>query len=302
MDWIDHPGFKRVRDEVVDRLKRDSYRFRRLRPVVFLCGARNSLPRDRLAAYLRQHLPVLVFYAEGVWEAIAQYRPEANALEMEGELASLADAVIVIVESPGTFAELGAFALTDSLRVKLLPILEISFRGQKSFLESGPVRWIDRSSHFRPSIWTCLESILEAAGEIEERLARIAKPRPAEITDLSASPQHLVFFLADLVSVFGPCPKSQIDRLAEAILGRSLVPDSALLLALAAGMEVLKTFQMGGQEFYYRPLDDGTLSSFHRTRKFADVGSLRAEVVGTMLALPETRALLKELEMVTSAT
>jgi hypothetical protein len=301
VDWIDHPRFKRVRDDVVERLKRDSYRFRGLDPVVFLCGARNSPPRDRLADYLRQHLSVLLFYADGVWETITQYAPEANALEMEDQLAALADAVIVIVESPGTFAELGAFALSEPLRSKLLPILDIKFRGDHSFLETGPVRWIDKLSKFRPSIWTRQDSILEAAGEVEDRLARITKPKPSEIADLSANPKHLVFFLADLVSVFGPCLRSHIERLAEAIIGRPIVPGAALLLALAANMGVLRTFQINGQQFYYRPLVDGRLSSFHRTRKFADLASLRAEVVDVLLTLPGTDVVLRELARVTNA-
>lgn len=302
VDWYENPRFKRVRDDVVERLKRDVYRFRRLPPVVFLCGGNGSRPRDRLALYLREHTGVLVFYSEGIWEVIAQYKPEANALEMEERLASLADIVVVIAESPGTFAELGAFALSEPLRAKLLPILEVSFKGQGSFLESGPVRWIDQSSHFQPCVWTRLDSILEAAGDLKERLHRIPKPKPSEVPDLSTRPKHLVFFLADLVSVFGPCPRSHVGLLARAVLGHELAEDSALLLALGAEMGLLRSFRVDGEEFYYRPLDEGKLSSFHRTRKFADVASLRAEVVGVLLTLPEALPVLHELERVTDAT
>ena len=295
MDWFQHPRFRRVRDDVVRRLKRDVYRFRRLPPVVFLCGARESLPRERLASYMRERLSILVFYAEGVWNVIARHRPDANALEMESQLASLADAVIVVVESPGTFAELGAFALSEELRGKLLPILEVSFRGQNSFLESGPVRWIDRSSHFRPSIWTRQETILQAGAEVEERLRRIPPSKPSEVADLPSSPKHFVFFVADLVSVFGPCSRSHIEGLSEAFLEGGVQQDTGLSLALAAEMGLLKILQVGEQAYYYRPLDNGRLSSFHRTRKFSDVASLRAEVVGAMLTLPGARDLVARL-------
>ena len=81
---------------------------------------------------------------------------------MEAKLAALSDFVL-IVESPGTFAELGVFSLSDELRKKLLPILDIKYRSGQSFVETAPVRWTNRDSDLRPSIWVSHESILGAA-------------------------------------------------------------------------------------------------------------------------------------------
>jgi hypothetical protein len=302
VDWLDHPRFRRTRERALDRLKRDVYRFRRLPPVAFLCGGENSLRRDRLATYLREHHSVLVFYAEAVWLAIAEHHPTANALEMEAQLARLSDIVIVVVESPGTFAELGAFALSEPLRAKLLPILSKEHKGKKSFIETGPVRWIDTQSYFQPSIWTDLEAILGAADQIAERISRIPKAAPSEITDLAQSQKHLVFFLADIVAVFGPCNKSQVDRLLEGALGKSLAHDTALLLGLGVQMGMLRILVNDGVSFYYRPLGGGRLSAFHHTKRYADVGSMRAETLGAMLTTTDGRAILGALEHVVNAT
>jgi len=134
MLWLNHPKFVRVRDEILEAVRRNEYRFRRTQNVLFLCGAAQSSRRDRLAEYLRKkRKDTLVFFAEDVWAAISQIK-QLSALEMEAELAALSDIVVIIVESPGTFAELGAFSLSDPLRKKLLPILDQKYRTGQSFV------------------------------------------------------------------------------------------------------------------------------------------------------------------------
>src|SRR5438128_76719 len=111
MLWLNHPKFARVRDEILTAVQKNEYLFRRTPNVLFLCGAIKSKPRDRLAEYIRKKRDdTLVFYAEQVWSAISRLE-DLGALEMEAKLAALSDIVVVIVESPGTFAELGAFSL-----------------------------------------------------------------------------------------------------------------------------------------------------------------------------------------------
>ena len=114
-------------------LSSSRYRFRRLPPLLFLGGGAASQSREALRDYLRQHNPNLgLFYAERVWEYIAS-RADRGALEMESDLARLADLVVIVVESPGTFAELGAFSLSDPLRKKLLPIVDKQYCHEQSF-------------------------------------------------------------------------------------------------------------------------------------------------------------------------
>lgn len=143
MSWLRHPRFVPVRDEVLTSLIAKELKFRKVKRTAFLCGGRGSVPRDRVAAYLRrQRDDFAVFYAESVWNTIAG-AGGSNALKVEDELARLADVVIIIVESHGTFAELGAFSLNDHLRRKLLPILPLQHKAESSFITSGP-RKLDR--------------------------------------------------------------------------------------------------------------------------------------------------------------
>ncbi len=109
-DWLHHPRYIPVRDKLIEHLRTSCYRFRRLNCVAFLCGAVQSPARDALRKYMQKyHSGFLTFYAEAVWDEIVRFG-EQTALQMEEYLASLADIVIIISESPSSAKE----AVTDS--------------------------------------------------------------------------------------------------------------------------------------------------------------------------------------------
>jgi hypothetical protein len=88
MDWLQHPKFRQLRDDVLGAVKRDHYRFRKPKKVVFLCGGKNSSARDRLKAYLlQQRADVLIFYAEDIWNVISAQK-NLSALALEAQLAT----------------------------------------------------------------------------------------------------------------------------------------------------------------------------------------------------------------------
>lgn len=288
MSWLDHPRFRAVRDDVVSRLaaSRDE-QFTKVRPVVFLCGGAESTRRARLAEYIkRTEARPLVFYADDVWSLLAR-RPELNALQMERELAVLADLVIIVVESPGTFTELGAFAILEGLREKLLPILDRKYRGAESFITTGPVAWVNEDSKFGPAIWATFDAILDSVDDLDRRLALLPPPRSHRVENIPESPRHLVFFLADLAAVFGPCPAAHLRYYASTILGTTHVPHFDLLLNLAVAMDLIQILNLGqgADLLYYRPLDAGELRPFQE-RRYVDLARLRAQVLGVMLAIP----------------
>jgi hypothetical protein len=260
-----------------------------------LCGAKNSQRRERLAEYIRQRqTDTCVFKAEDVWSAISK-NEELSALEMEEELARLSDLVIIIVESPGTFSELGAFSLSPELRKKLLPILNVRYRGDDSFIETGPVRWVDKDSDFRPSIWVRHESILEACGELDTRLENILSP-PVRIDDLAKSPKHFLFFICDLVAIFGPCPSGHIAFYVAEILGAEQ-NSVEILIRLGMAMGLIKSVRTSGDlELFYRPLIDGKLMIFHYTKKHFGIPTLRAKALSVMQTIPSGRTALRDLE------
>ena len=298
--WLEHPSYSPAREHLVKYLRSDNYRFRRLKPVLFLCGGSGSSSRDTLRNYLLKHtVEASVFYAERVWEHIAA-TTTSSALEMESDLASLADLVIVIVESPGTFAELGAFSLSDPLRKKILPIVDSSYRGHQSFIATGPLRWIDKDSSFAPTIYVPLNRILEAADEIEERISRVPRKRTVKVSDLAANTKQLLFFLCDLISVIHPATTEMVEYYLREIAPTLLTSKISVptLIGLALAMDLLRADNVniaGVVRTFFSPTTPDALEHpFHHTRML-DPESLRAMQVSVLLTIPEAKAVIQSL-------
>jgi hypothetical protein len=285
LSWLHHPKFIGARDNALAQLRVKEYHFRKLKPVIFLCGGAKSVPRDQIAEYLKKcHPGKLVFYADDVWSLISK-SSDQNALEMETELAHLADMVLILVESPGTFAELGAFSLNDELRKKLLPILDLRHKGSESFINTGPVRWINQDSVFTPALWVDPANILTVVNELEDRLNRLPKPTACRIPDLSTNQKHLLFFLCDLVAIFGPCPLQHIHYYVLELLTKLPVPSCENLLALASAMDLVRIIpDPRGTNMYLRKLAGDDLFSFRR-KGYIDFSSLRAQIVSVMIRI-----------------
>jgi hypothetical protein len=297
--WLDHPSYRPVRNRLIEYLTSTKYRFRRLAPVIFLCGGLQSPARATLRAYLEKHTPDLsLFYAEDVWKDIAA-RSELSALEMEEYLAQLADMLIILVESAGTFTELGAFSVVEKLRHKLLPILDVSHRKDKSFIATGPVQWIDSDSEFKPAIYVDLEQILTAVTQVEERLQRIPKPTTTRVENLATSPKQLLFFICDLLAVIEPATREIVEYyIAQIVPGVNVRQVSTLIgLGFAMGLIAQAELSINGSTdvFYYRPSIDSLARPFHHDR-WLDLPTHRAEQAGALLAIREGREALEQLK------
>jgi hypothetical protein len=299
--WLGHPKYVAARERLIQYLQSTKYRFRRLSPVLFLCGGAKSARRDALREYLRKYRPELnLFYAETVWDQIAA-RGDRNALEMESDLASLADIVVVIVESPGTFAELGAFSISDALRKKLVAIVDKRFRAEESFISTGPLRWVDAESHYAPTIYASFSHILEAADEVEDRIKRIPQSRASRVSDLGSSQKHLLFFLTDLISVIHPATVLTVEyylsRIAPSLLGsRISVPT---LVGLGVAMNLLNEQRLrvdSIEHVFFSPKEPDAIGRPFHHSKLLDLESLRAAHVSVLLSIAEAREVMGELQ------
>jgi hypothetical protein len=294
MLWFEHPAYARVCQETISALKLKPARLKRLRPMVFLCGGKDSSRRSRLSEYLQKHSDFLIFYAEDVFESLIRSEPNANALELEQELAHLADAVVIIAESAGTFAELGAFAINDNLRHKLLTIADKSFEMNESFLKVGPLRWADKDSAFGPTLWVDFAVILTSADQVKHRLeAGIRRPSRIDVKNvvLRTSRRHLLFLLVLLLDVFGPLSAQRLGVLLEQIVGPLERREVHSLLGLAEALNLAKDEHFEGEVIYFRWQQGGQLGRMTGRTPFA-IASMRARVLGVMQCIPSaTRAL-----------
>jgi hypothetical protein len=124
-------------------------RFTRPSKFVFLCGGviTPSAPPSTLRDYLyrTKHLStdlnadvVLAETARDLFRS-TKYR---DLISFEEDIARLASLVIVIPESPGSLAELGAFATNEIIQQTLCVIVQERFANDESFIRLGPIEHI----------------------------------------------------------------------------------------------------------------------------------------------------------------
>ncbi|MBZ0099077.1 MAG: retron St85 family effector protein, partial [Taibaiella sp.] len=150
-------------------LRRDS-------SIVFVCGADPKLAgscRSKFLKYAEKHLANYDFF---IAEDLLNIKSvDSDLLSIEDKLAQFSDCVILFLESPGAFAELGAFANKSNLTSILLAVNDSAYSGARSFINDGPINKINRESKFKPAIDVNFESVLECADEIQAKLDKELK-------------------------------------------------------------------------------------------------------------------------------
>ena len=131
---------KTVHDEVY----RTFYDFK---TTVFLCGAgtssRKSVRRE-IDEYLREwrffYYRYDIVYPENLFDELLFGQKHVDLLTLENILADSVDAIVLVIESYGAVAELGAFASNPLLRRKLVCVVDGRHKKAKSFINYGPLR------------------------------------------------------------------------------------------------------------------------------------------------------------------
>lgn len=115
---------------------------------VFLCGADKndaSTGRYMMANMLSKHPRFEVHYPEDLFDDLLVGKNQHSLLSLENILAESVDVIVLFPESPGSFAELGAFANNPTLAQKLICLPQKKYKNKKSFINYGPNRLIKES-------------------------------------------------------------------------------------------------------------------------------------------------------------
>ena len=123
----------RISDEVFNKIHSS-------KTTIFLCGAskeKKDSKREKIANALTGgwysfHYDIL--YPEDLFDELMLGPSQQDLMSMENILAESVDAIVLVPESPGAFAELGAFVNNEALREKLICVQEIKYKKKKSFI------------------------------------------------------------------------------------------------------------------------------------------------------------------------
>jgi hypothetical protein len=121
-------------------------------------------------------------------EAAVNYLAESsfdNLLELEVYIAAAVHAVILIVESPGSICELGAFVMIPEIRKKLIVVMQSEYIDRSSFITKGAIQHFkdnDSGAQILGYNWTIdqnTRSITVAQFVIEDMLGHLPEAMDA---------------------------------------------------------------------------------------------------------------------------
>ena len=135
------------------KIKEDAFKpVTTFKTTIFLCGAdmnqKNKL-RSKIATSLTEKWFSFLYdiiYPEDIFDELLYSSQSKDLLSLENLLAESVDAIILIPESPGSFAELGAFANNEKLRSKIICIIDQKYKKDKSFINQGPLKLIKKAN------------------------------------------------------------------------------------------------------------------------------------------------------------
>ena len=116
---------------------------------VFLCGAditNTDTARSKMASIFSNYARYELLYPEDLFDDLLAGQGQYSLLDLENILADSVDAIVLFPESPGSFAEIGAFSNNEKLVKKLIVLSNKKYKSDKSFLNYGPYRLIKRSN------------------------------------------------------------------------------------------------------------------------------------------------------------
>lgn len=272
---------KRIRDKVF-------IPYRNYRTTVFLCGADkndSSKARFKIARALvlynyRYYLDLI--YPEDMFEEFLYRGGAFDLLSLEDILAESVDVVMIIPESPGSFAELGAFANNPTLRKKIICLVDKKFKNSKSFLNYGPIKLV-RKQNASQVIFLDLEAI--SRDDIDNILKIVRKLKRDRSTNSGLHFLQLEYYLIPLIYLLEPASEESIIACVKVALNDhpSYRTSAIACLHILLRKNVITLKKEGyylstsGLNFYHRILDGHLYGGKQKIQKELD--KIRVEVL-----------------------
>jgi hypothetical protein len=223
---------------------------------IFLCGANKysgemSERRKAIMGFSQKHLPHTQFFlAERMFSTLQEEGHKDNILDIEHEITKFADHILIVLESPSSFTELGAFSHKD-LRKKLIVINNSKFSDSQSFINLGPLKAIEEAVGKKYLINYKMHDdgvhTLDAVGDTFSPLFQLLKDpiksRASAITLDACNPAKnfdklSAMFVHDLIYFTGPVNYKELIEVLKQLFGEKenfkLQQHVAILVAFEA--------------------------------------------------------------------
>jgi hypothetical protein len=188
---------------------------------IFLCGGASTSDADfrrnlgTAIAKIKSKYRYSVFYPEDMFVELILGHQRQDLLTLENLLAESVSAVVILLQSPGTFTELGAFSNHLQLKDKLVVIMEPRYQKKStSFITTGPIRYLQKKTSSRVLYHRMIASNIDSLAKkvaVASREVGASHPPTVNLTNPIACYE---FYLA-LIYTFDPIPRSAILSLAK---------------------------------------------------------------------------------------
>jgi hypothetical protein len=210
---------KVINEDVFPKLKTKSLN-------VFLVGSghgdpnsiRESVRKELIARKYYNWLDV--YYPEELFEELLGKGGKFDLLSLENLLAESVHAVVIILESPGAIAELGAFANHKDLCNRLVVIVDSKYKKSKSFIALGPIRYLKKKTNSEIIPHNLRNPDIKKLGEdIKNKVRKIAQS--ARVDANIANPIMAQHFLLGVIYVMEPVEKEILNGVIKSIQKQS---------------------------------------------------------------------------------
>ncbi|MEX1665058.1 retron St85 family effector protein [Zhongshania arctica] len=225
---------------------------------IFLCGANKnskeiSERRKALIEFSKVNLPHTHFFlAERMFSNLKDEGHKGNILDVENLISDFSDYILIILESPSAFTELGAFS-HDKLREKLVVINDLAFKKEESFINLGPIKAIEEKSGKERVVYYKMsddgvynrDAIGDTFHQIYELFKEPIKSTGKAVDLISLNPskkfdKQSAMFIHDLIYLSGPILHKEIIELLKLLFGKDNYNKVTHLLAILSSFESIE--------------------------------------------------------------
>lgn len=220
---------------------------------IFLCGGGDPEDiklRRRISRALSDKFSkyrYVVYLAEDMFMDLLYGQPRVDLLTLEDQLAKGVTCVTILLQSAGTFTELGAFANSELLRSKLVVIVEPKHRRDKSFINRGPIQLLKEQKPSKVRWETMALSNTRKLAQVIGETALLISKQSSQQMDL-ANPISSYRFYWALAYVFDPIPRKAVIGLSRKIAGEDWSSTTKAAMEAAISFLVRNRLLSGTEE------------------------------------------------------
>lgn len=236
-------------------------------PIVLLCGGKVKIkerpddPEPQIASLrhaITKNFPsgYELFRPEEItdWHSDGMFR---DLMSFEAELANVCSLVVIILESVGSYAELGAFSQLPQLRKRLIAVQSNEYVNEASFVNLGILRHIkaNHESSIKSYPWTIAnpasispDVVADLISDIQDELNGLQKSQVIKTNQGS----HAVAIICGIIELFIAVKEHEILDYLEKF-GFEMAKDSLKRkLFLLEKFRLIERHRYSDSDFYFR--------------------------------------------------